>query len=149
MATSESVDLGPPHQPLDESLETFGLIRDELKRELRHLRYNLNKHEPEYFAAVKGLSDEELTDFNAEDLVLVRVAKSAYGLHLFGKLLLPDSEGRRASPQGGAYVHFRVFVAGDTTKLHSIQTEEIENADGTKTFKAIFSQNDPLRWFDA
>jgi len=26
--------------------------------------------------------------------------------------------------------------------------EEIENEDETKTFKAIFFQNDPLEWFD-
>ncbi len=84
----------------------------------------------------------------AEDFVLVRVAKSAYGLHLLGKLLLPDSEGLKATPQGGAYIHFRVFVSGNTTKLHSIHKEEIEIADGTKSFKAIFSQTDPLAWFD-
>lgn len=33
-------------------------------------------------------------------------------------------------------------------KLHCIHTEEIEKADGTKTFKAIFSDDDPLEWFD-
>jgi len=148
MATAETVALGPPHQPLDESLTTFELIQDELKREVRQLRHNLNKHEPEFFAATRSLSDEELTDFNAQDFVLVRVAKSAYGLHLLGKLLLPDSEGLKSTPQGGAYIHFRVFVAGDKTKLHSIQTQEIENADGTKSFKAIYSQTDPLEWFD-
>jgi len=148
MATAGTVDLGPPHQPSDESIKTFQHIQHELKKELRKLRHNLNKHDPEFFAAVRSLSDEELTDFNAQDFVLVRVAKSAYGLHLFGKLLLPDSEGRRSSPQGGAYIHFRVFIAGDTTKLHSIQTDEIENSDGSKSFKAVFSQNDLLEWFD-
>ncbi len=77
----------------------------------------------------------------AKDLVLVRVAKSAYGLHLFGKVQLPDSGGK-------AYFHFRAFVAGDTVRLHCIHTEETEQADGSKTFRAIFSRDEPLEWFD-
>jgi hypothetical protein len=45
---------------------------------------------------------------------------------------------------------FRAFIGGDaeSAKLHSIHTEEIEKEDGTKTFRAIFFQNDPLEWFD-
>lgn len=77
----------------------------------------------------------------AKDLVLVRVATSAYGLHLFGKVKLPESQGK-------ANFHFRAFVGGETAKLHCIHTEEIEQADGTKSFKAIFSEGDPLEWFD-
>jgi hypothetical protein len=80
--------------------------------------------------------------FAAEDLVLVRVATSDYGMHLLSKVRLPES------PRD-VYFHFRAFVAGDTVKLHSIQTEERELPDGTKQFRAIFSQTDPLQWFDA
>jgi hypothetical protein len=54
---------------------------------------------------------------------------------------LPESHNK-------ACFHFRAFVAGDIVKLHCIHTEEIVEADGSKTFKAIFSQNDPLEWFD-
>jgi hypothetical protein len=79
--------------------------------------------------------------FAANDLVLVRVATSAYGLHLFGKVRLPESHGK-------AYFHFRTFVGGDMVKVHCIHTEEIEDVGGNNTFKAIFSQNDPLEWFD-
>jgi len=148
MATAESVDLGPPHEPTEESIKAFYSIQVELKRKLQHLRHDMSKHEPEYFSAVDDLTDEQLTDFSAEDLVLVRVATSAYGLHLFGKVLLPDSEGRKFPPQGGAYIHFRAFIGGDEIKFHSIETEEIEQPDGSKVFKAIYSQSDPLKWFD-
>jgi hypothetical protein len=45
---------------------------------------------------------------------------------------------------------FRAFIPGEveTAKLHCIHMEEIENEDETKTFRAIFFQNDPLEWFD-
>jgi hypothetical protein len=45
---------------------------------------------------------------------------------------------------------FRAFIPGEaeTAKLHCIHMEEIENDDETKTFKAIFFQNDPIEWFD-
>ena len=42
------------------------------------------EHEPEYFRAVKHVSDSDLTSFASRDLESVRVANSAYGLHLFG-----------------------------------------------------------------
>jgi hypothetical protein len=69
------------------------------------------------------------------------VAKSAYGLHLFGKVQLLESHDK-------AFFHFRAFVGGDTVKLHCIHTEEVVETDGGKTFKAIFTENDPLEWFD-
>jgi len=148
MATADTVELGPPHEPMEESIKTFDAIETDLKKTLQHLRHDMNKHEPAYFAAVDSLTDQQLTDFSSEDLVLVRVAKSAYGLHLLGKVVLPDSEGHTFPQQGGSYIHFRAFVGGDTVKLHCIHTEEIEQADGTKTFKAIFTKDDPLEWFD-
>lgn len=50
----------------------------------------ISEHEPQYFAAVKDLTNEQLTTFTADDLKEVRVGTSAYGLHLFGKVLLPE-----------------------------------------------------------
>jgi hypothetical protein len=45
---------------------------------------------------------------------------------------------------------FRAFIAGgaETAKLHCIHMEEIDNDDGSKTFRAIYFQNDPLEWFE-
>ncbi|KAI0484743.1 hypothetical protein GGR56DRAFT_615220 [Xylariaceae sp. FL0804] len=145
MATAETVDLSPPHAPKEESLKAFGQFEAELKKNLLHLKHTYLKHEPEYFAAVQDLSDADLTAFSASDLNVVRTAMSAYGLHLFGKVRIP------AMPDSGpAYVHFRAFVAGgdDPPKLHSIHTEEREEPDGGKTFRAIFTKDDPLEWFD-
>jgi len=141
MATAETVDLGPLHKPKEESIITFEEIEIDLKKRLQHMRHDMSKHEPAYFAAVQHLSDAQLTNFSSKDLVLVRIAKSAYGLHLLGKVELPESNDK-------AFFHFRAFVGGDTVKLHCIHTEEIEQADGTKVFRAIFSQDDPLEWFD-
>ena len=70
----------------------------------------------------------------------MRVGTSAYGLHVFGKVLVPASK--------NGYIHFRAFVAGDESRLHSIHTEEKENADGSKSYRAIFTENDPLEWFE-
>jgi len=149
MATADTVTLGPPHEPKWESIEAFNKIETELKKTLQHLRHETNKHEPAYFAAVKNLSDQQLTNFSADDLVQVRLATSAYGLHLFGKVLLPDSDAHAfPTKPSAAYFMFRAFVAGETVKLHCIHMEEVEQPDGSKTFKAIFSQNDPLEWFD-
>lgn len=71
----------------------------------------------------------------------VRVATSAYGLHVFGKVKLPEAH-------DDAFIHIRVFVAGETVKLHCIHTEEVEEPDGNKRFRAIFAQKDALEWFD-
>lgn len=74
------------------------------------------------------------------------MAKSAYGVHLFGKLRIP------AMPESGpAYVHIRLFVMGgeEPAKLHSIHTEEKEEEGGSKTFRAIFTKDDKLEWFDS
>jgi len=148
MATSETVELGVTHEPKAESIQIFNDIELELKKTLQHLRHDLNKHEPAYFAAVENLTDHQLTNFSSDDLVLVRVATSAYGLHILGKVQLPESNGHANPSHGAAYFHFRAFVAGETVKLHCIHTEELDHADGSKTFRAIFSQNDPLEWFD-
>lgn len=77
----------------------------------------------------------------ASDLKEVRVATSAYGKHLFGKVNLPDST---------SYFMFRAFIPGgaETAKLHCIHMAEIEGKDGEKTFKAIWGPDDKLEWFD-
>lgn len=79
----------------------------------------------------------------------MRVGISAYGLHLFGKLRIP------AMPDSGpAYIHFRAFVGGDghnepgVASLHSIHTEDKEEPDGGRAYRAIFTKEDPLEWFD-
>ncbi|KAK3330271.1 hypothetical protein B0H66DRAFT_527633 [Apodospora peruviana] len=145
MATAETVDLGPPHEPKEESIKVFKDIEPELKKHLIHIRHQHDKHEPEYFAAVEHLSDAQLASFGADDFQEVRVAVSAYGIHLFGKVRIPDMP-----DSGPAYIHFRAFTGGpdDEPKLHSIHTEEKEESGGGKTFRAIFTKNDPLEWFD-
>jgi len=154
MATAETVQMGPPHPPKEESIEAFNKIEVDLKKTLQHLRHETNKHEPQYFAAVKNLTDKQLTTFSSDDLKEVRIAQSAYGMHLFGKVLLPESDPSHAYPEKGsdAYFMFRAFVPNpgetESVRLHCIHMEEIEQPDGDKVFKAIFFQNDPLEWFD-
>lgn len=76
------------------------------------------EHEPEYFAAAEHLSDAQLAGFGPDDLQQVRVATSAYGLHLFGKVRIPS-----LPDEGPAYIHFRAFTGGpdDQAALHSIR----------------------------
>lgn len=91
------------------------------------------------------LSNTDLVGFTVENVEAVRVATSAYGIHLFAKLRIP------AMPADGpAYVHFRAFTAGseEPPKLHSIHTEEKDEPDGGKTYRAIFTNADELEWFD-
>jgi hypothetical protein len=65
---------------------------------------------------------------------------------LFGKLRIPALP----DPSGPSYIHFRVFIGGgdEPPKLHSIHTEEREDSSGGKTYRAIFTKNDELEWFD-
>ncbi|OCK80557.1 hypothetical protein K432DRAFT_41740 [Lepidopterella palustris CBS 459.81] len=152
MATAETVTLSEPHAPKPASVKAFESILPSLKHELVKLRRNHDKHEPEYFKLVSKLSDHELTSITLpDDLELVRVGSSAYGLHLFGKLRIPAAE--------GAYIHVRVFVAAEegtdgkaeenrVAKLHSINTEETVKENGDHVFKAIFGKEDPLEWFE-
>ena len=124
----------------------FNEIQHELKKHLIHTRHQHDKHEPEYFAAIKHLSDAQLADFSADDFDAVRVAVAAYGIILFGRVRIPAMSG-----DGPAYIHFRAFTGGpdDEAKLHSIHTEEKEDPSGGKTFKAIFTADEPLEWFDS
>ncbi|KAF1964255.1 hypothetical protein BU23DRAFT_493291 [Bimuria novae-zelandiae CBS 107.79] len=151
MATEETVQLGELHAPQQASIDAFDSVLSSLKEELVKLRRDHDKHEPEYFRAVKDLSDGELTSFSSSDLEAVRVAVSAYGLHLFGKVKIPALD--------NAYIHVRIFgSAKDGTdgssvdereyKLHSIHTEEVVKDDGDRVYRAIFGKNDELEWFD-
>jgi hypothetical protein len=103
----------------------------------------ITEHEPEYFAPVQHLSDGDLTSFSSADLESVRVASSAYGIHLLGKVRIPAM-----SDDGPAYLHVRIFISDDPAKLHCIHTEERDEPDGGKRFRAIFTKEDPLEWFD-
>ncbi|KAK4148638.1 hypothetical protein C8A00DRAFT_47549 [Chaetomidium leptoderma] len=145
MATAETVELGDSHEPKEESIKVFKQIEHELKRSLVRLRHEYNKHEPEYFAAAEHLSDAQLAGFGADDFHQVRVAVSAYGLHLFGKVRIPA-----LSDEGPAHIHFRAFTGGpdDQATLHSIHTEDKEEPGGGHTFRAIFTKDDVLDWFD-
>ena len=59
------------------------------------------EHEVKYFRAVKCLSDVDLASFSADFESVLRVASSAYGLHLFGKVKIPATS--------DAYIHIRIF----------------------------------------
>jgi hypothetical protein len=167
MATEDTVQLNSVHAPLQASLDAFSSVLESVKAELVKLRHDHDstaliapsyalsnpqtEHEPEYFQAVKHLSNFELASFSTEDLESVRVAASAYGLHLFGKVKIPAAK--------DAYIHIRIFGSakdgtdGSSTdereySLHSIHTEEVVKEDGDRVYKAIFKKNDALEWFD-
>ncbi|KAI0965652.1 hypothetical protein F4678DRAFT_467333 [Xylaria arbuscula] len=152
-ATADTINLGPPHAPKEESIKAFAEIEPELKKELLHLKHTYLKHEPEYFAPVQHLPDTALTSFSVHsgDLTTVRAAQSAYGIHLLGKIRIPDiPDSDEGAP---AYLHVRVFVAEENgekiAKLHSIHTEARDEPDGNgKRYRAIFTKDDPLEWFD-
>lgn len=168
MASAESVTLSEPHAPKEASITAFSTILPALKHELIKVRHDhdsnssspihptipaneSSEHEPEYFAAVSSLSNDDLTSFTASDLESVRVGTTAYGLHLFGKVALPAAPGK--------YIHVRVFVGAEegtdgateedrVAKLHSIHTEEVVKEDGDHVYRAIFEKGDALEWFD-
>ncbi|APA14925.1 hypothetical protein SS1G_14386 [Sclerotinia sclerotiorum 1980 UF-70] len=143
MATAETVQIGPIHAPKEDSIIAFNKIETELKRKIQHLRHETDKHEPQYFAPISHVSDHTLTSFDSSSLKSVRVANSAYGLHLLGKVLIPETEDR--------YFMFRAFIPGDsdTAKLHCIHMEEKDvGGEEGKKFRAIFEENDELDWFD-
>ena len=63
----------------------------------------------------------------------------------FGKVRIP------AMPDDGgpAYIHFRGFITGeDPAKLHSIHTEEKGEDGEDKKYRAVFTGDDPIEWFD-
>jgi hypothetical protein len=42
MATTETVNLGVPHEPKEDSVKAFNEIEVELKKTLQHLRHDMN-----------------------------------------------------------------------------------------------------------
>ncbi|KAJ8113491.1 hypothetical protein OPT61_g4392 [Boeremia exigua] len=150
MATEETVKLNDAHAPQQASIDALDSILETVKEELVKLRRDHDKHEPEYFRAVKHVSDSDLTSFTARDLEAVRVAVSAYGLHLFGKIRLPAVD--------DGYIHVRLFGSSkDGTdgssadereyNLHSIHTEEVIKEDGDRVYRAVFGRGDELECF--
>ncbi|KAL1838654.1 hypothetical protein VTJ49DRAFT_2433 [Mycothermus thermophilus] len=103
------------------------------------------EHERAFFAAAEHLNDTQLASFSVDDLQQVRVGRSAYGLHLFGKVRIPA-----LSDEGPAFIHFRAFTRGpdDPATLHTIHTEDKEVTGGGHSYRAIFTKEDPLEWFD-
>ncbi|EUC43733.1 hypothetical protein COCMIDRAFT_100050 [Bipolaris oryzae ATCC 44560] len=151
MATEDTVHLSSPHAPHQASIDAFSSVLEEVKAELIKLRHDHDKHEPEYFARVTHLSSPQLTSFTPSDLVLVRAATSAYGIHLFCKVRLPALD--------NGYIHVRIFGAAKegtdgsspderVYSLHSIHTEEVVKEDGDRLYRAVFGEEDGLEWFD-
>lgn len=126
----------------------------------------ISEHEKEYFQAVVSLvhlrsqsqhsqahriiqahlSDDELAGFSADDFDLVRVGASAYGMHIFGRVKIP------ALPADGpCYVFFRLCDKGkdEEATFHSFHTEQSpDEANGGFKYRAIFTKDDPIEWFD-
>ncbi|KIW01262.1 uncharacterized protein PV09_07301 [Verruconis gallopava] len=156
MATAETCELSPSHPPKPSAIATFKQLLPEIKKQLIHLRHTHDAHEPEYFRAVSMLSDHELADFSADDLVAVRAGNVAYGLIVFGKVRIPAKA--RIPGAQGQYFFVRWFVGGgdedgDGTvekevKFHSIYTEEKDDPNGGKTFRAIMGEDDELFFFN-
>jgi hypothetical protein len=150
MATAETCDLSATHPPKPASINTFKTLLPEIKRQLLHLRHTHDVHEPEYFRSVSTLSDDQLADFSEDDLVAVRAGTVAYGLIVFGKVRIPA----KAKVPGalGQYFFVRWFVGGGDedgdgevekeVKFHSIYTEEKDDGEGGKSFRAIMSEDD-------
>jgi hypothetical protein len=44
MATAETVELGVPHAPKEESIKIFNDIEVDLKKTLQHLRHDMNSN---------------------------------------------------------------------------------------------------------
>lgn len=92
------------------------------------------------------LSDHDLTSFTLENFEEVRVGMSAYGYHLFGRLRIPE-----LPADGPCYIFFRAFDTGKDAeaKFHSFHTEEAEDTEnGGKKYRAVFTKDDPLEWFN-
>lgn len=81
----------------------------------------------------------------------MRVANSAYGLHLFCKVRLPALD--------DGYIHVRLFgcpkegtdgseLEEREWSLHSIHTEEVVKGDGDRVYRAVFGERDELAWFE-
>jgi hypothetical protein len=155
MADAQTCELTPSHPPKQAAIKSFKHILPEVKHELIRLRHKHDKHEPEYFSSIANLSDQELSAFDESNLVAVRAGKVGYGLIVFGKVEIPKSD--------GGYVFVRWFVGGDDHdgdgkveaeegeveyKFHSFYSEEKEDGEGKKTYRAIMKKEDELFFFN-
>lgn len=152
MATAETCELTASHPPKAASIATFKQILPDVKRQLIITRHKHDKHEPQYFSAVGGLSDDELTDFDENNLLAVRAGNVAYGLIVFGKVKIPAKARLAGAVQSCFWV--RWFVGGGSTdndeggeadkevKFHSIYTEEKDDPEGGRSYRAIMSEDE-------
>lgn len=150
MATAETCELTPSHPPKPASIATFKRILPEVKKQLLHLRRTHDAHEPQYFAAVSGLSDDEISDFSEKDLIAVRAGNVAYGLIVFGKVRIPAKAKLAGAVEQCIWV--RWFVGGEDddgdgtvekeVKFHSIYTEEKDNPEGGRSYRAVMSEDE-------
>jgi hypothetical protein len=53
-ATADTVDLGPPHAPKEESINVFNEIERELKKHLIHTRHEHNSEAAEILASTSA-----------------------------------------------------------------------------------------------
>jgi hypothetical protein len=112
-------------------------------------RHDWDKHEPQMYANVKDISDEDLTSFTGSDLVAVRTASTSYGTLIFGKIQL-----KKAGKD--AYLHVRIHdppdqeQSGKDVLFHSIHTLEggkTTEDDRPTFYRAIMTQEDPIEFF--
>jgi hypothetical protein len=122
----------------------------EVKKQLISIRHKHDVHEPQYFAAVSGLTDEELIAFSEKDLIAVRAGNVAYGLIVFGKVRIPAKARLVGAVEQCIWV--RWFVGGGDedgdgevekeVKFHSIYTEEKDDPEGGRSYRAVMSESE-------
>ncbi|KZV82590.1 hypothetical protein EXIGLDRAFT_684666 [Exidia glandulosa HHB12029] len=147
MATNEEVSLNEPHAPKPLAIEAFQVVEPKIKQEIVRSRHDWDKHEPRMWAAVKHLSDQELTAFDvSKDLVVVRSAVVSYGTIILGKIRIPALD--------DGYVHVRIHDppnrGTEDISFHSLFTDEgpVEKNDRHTRWNAIQKLDTPLEFFN-
>ncbi|KAL9935738.1 hypothetical protein V8E36_005315 [Tilletia maclaganii] len=153
MTDAASIELSSEHPPTARAISAFKAIEDKIKTRIVKSRNDWDKHEPRMWAAVKDLSDEQLSSWSTErDLVGIRAGAVSYGVIIFGRIRIPtlDKPG---------YVFVRIFDPSDEARsdrdveLHSIFTNEIrdpsaQDADKILDYRAIQTDDDKLEFFN-
>lgn len=86
-ASVDQISLNEPHPPRENSIEAFGVVLGQIKREIIKSRKHWDKHEPKMWSRSRGLTDGQLTGFTLEnDLILVSGAGN-YCLHVLPCLM--------------------------------------------------------------
>ncbi|KAF8210491.1 hypothetical protein K438DRAFT_1916856 [Mycena galopus ATCC 62051] len=89
MASTEQLDITPPHAPTPRAIEAFVHVEHDIKRAILESRRDWDKHEPKMWALASKTSDHDLVHFTIkDDLVVVRSAETSYGAIIFGKIRL-------------------------------------------------------------